>query len=752
MTPEEARTILEGTESTIPWKRLAACEVLVNERMPEAVPALLKFLPSASQVYFFAGGLGSLLEKACTIFPESTPELCAAATAAVNQELISAGIELWVQSGITGEEDAQLFRKSMQGVLALETLLISPTGDNRGLVEVLVAKHAAPLLRYCEEDLWGMLDREPPLFPHAAARVLAALGNQALPRVEQLCSHERPVVRSSAVVLLRTLGTSEALHLLRRRLHEEDDDDVRDRILETLVEREGSLPLTEEQLLARMDRALAKYPTSPVPWLDATKLCVMRKDGRAFTTKEVHYLLHRQSRVTESRADHEAAPLFADVDRSAGTETALLAIRGFIKSKQKVVDRWTITFAGLTGDDRIVAELLPVIDRFVELHRNHHATCATLALALQGSDRALLALDAISFRYRSKKPQVALAAGEAFTEAAVARGITPEELGDVVVPWLGFSPEGPRIATGAKQSYEVRITSDLKLSFRDVKTGKISASAPAGLSAEGKAEFKELAKTLKDVGKIQTDRLEALMVKQVRWPVPHWQALYPVHPLLRPLGARLIWGQYGGDGSVGKTFRMLEDGSLTDVKDEPVTLDEGKRVGIVHPLDLDEVRRAAWLQHVVDYEVQPLFPQMDRTIVRLDPASSAAKSGAQVRGAEMNALTFQGRAMRLGWRRASIVDAGMVNYYQKNMPSAGLDCFLELEGLFIRADREQTATLGDFFFVKQGSLGTGYIMVSQEQMKTDPRIVPFGEVPEIVYSEILGDLGRIAGAGVGAGE
>ena len=750
MTLEEAQALFKaGLSTAMPMAQVSACQALLKHGAPEVVPAL-SGLMARSQYYYPGFGLGTMVEKTCELFPGSALDLCFAAIAAGRHEPVMAGLDALVKIGVgTGGDRLRELLKSE--IFPSPITVMEGAGAIRPLMQIVLERHGAALLPYCEEELWDTLETPTPeqkvANVHASARVLATLGDKVLPRGERLCTHENATVRGAVVELLRAMRTPQSMVILERRLHEEAEDDVRDRIIDAIVEQKGSLKLTAEQMEARIEDANARHPTAPVPWLDATKLSVQRRDGQPFTKKEIHYLLYRQSRVTEPRPDHEAAPLLAQVDRSQSTEAALTALRGFVKSKQKVVDRWTITWAGLTADDRLVPEILPVLDRFVELHRNHHATCATMALALLGTDRALLALDAISFRYRSKKPQVALTASEAFAEAAAARGITPEELGDLVVPWLGFPQDGPRILPGAKQDYEARISMDLKLSFRDMKSGKTSASPPSSLTAESKAAVKELNATLKDVVRIQTDRLEALMVKQVRWPVAHWLALYPVHPLLRPLASRLVCGLYDAEGRVSQTFRMLEDGAFTDVHDEPVTLAGNGHIGLVHPLEVDQTVRDAWTQHLADYKVAPLFPQMNRTIIALDPREGKTLTGTQAEGITMNALTFQGRAMRLGWRRLEVGDGGMIDYYQKNLPSAGLDCLLEVNGLFIRPDREQTVTLGRFLFVKHRSLTSSYDCLSHK----DPRLVPFGKVPPIVYSEIRGDLGRMAGAATPAG-
>ena len=192
-----------------------------------------------------------------------------------------------------------------------------------------------------------------------------------------------------------------------------------------------------------------------------------------------------------------------------------------------------MALAALTGDDRLVPVLRKAILEWAEKSRGKLAEYAAQALALLGTEAALMVVDSLSVRFRSKNKNIGQAAADAFAAAAEARGVTVEELGDLVVPWLGFEAGKPRIIETTKGSVEARIDSAMKLVFRDVKTGK-AMSKLAGASAEVQAEFKMLAGTLKEAVKAQLLRIETLLVRQFRWPVARWRELYLTHPLLRP--------------------------------------------------------------------------------------------------------------------------------------------------------------------------------------------------------------------------
>ena len=80
---------------------------------------------------------------------------------------------------------------------------------------------------------------------------------------------------------------------------------------------------------------------------------------------------------------------------------------------------------------------------------------------------------------------------EAFAATAERRGVSADELGDRVVPRLGFEPGKPRIIEAGAHRIEVTIVPDFKFRYRDLEKNKAIASLPKGLPKEISAEFKE---------------------------------------------------------------------------------------------------------------------------------------------------------------------------------------------------------------------------------------------------------------------
>ena len=215
------------------------------------------------------------------------------------------------------------------------------------------------------------------------------------------------------------------------------------------------------------------------------------------------FLLYRQSRAREIRPDVEARPLYGLIDRPTSGDFALELFKQFAATKADAADRWVLTVAGMLGDDRIVPTLSTLIQQWGDSARGKMAEYGVQALALLGTDAALTTVDAISLRYRVKNKNIGAAALEAFAEAAERKGLSVDELGDLVVPWLGFSPGHPRLVDCGGKPFQVLVGPDFKLTYRDIDKNKPAKSLPKSAPKEVLAQLKNESALLKEVAKGQ---------------------------------------------------------------------------------------------------------------------------------------------------------------------------------------------------------------------------------------------------------
>lgn len=711
-------------------------EFMFQHGLPDALELCSKWMAgSEGNAWNTAHQLEMVIRWAEQHQPAFVEPMAEACTRSRLAKVALLGLEVWKKHG--ADKSAERFQEAIRKLLAHT--------DSSAVVSAIAEARDWDLHR-SSEDLWPLLQHKSRPVRGAAARALTGLGFSAAgERAVKLLAHKKAEVRQAAVMLLSQMGDAQATQALKQHLDTEENDDVRDSILLTLENRGIGAALSPADQRERIAKTLAKSKTAPAPWVHTDALAFKMRDGGQLTPEQTLYLIIRQSRCKEMRADLEAKPLYATLDRHGSGEAALALLQAFLGSAQDASDRWVLALAALTGDDRLVPALRKAILDWAEKSRGKLAEYGAQALALLGTEAALMVVDSLSVRFRSKNKNIGQAAAEAFAAAAEARGVTVEELGDLVVPWLGFEPGKPRLIEAGKSQIEARIDAELKLSFRDVKSGKVMSKLPSGVSAEIQAEFKTLAGTLKEAVKAQLLRIETLLVRQFRWPTQRWRELYIAHPLLRPFTQRLVWGWRDADGQLRHTFRALEDSSLTDVEDNTVVLPDDGSISLVHPLDLSDEARSAWLQHLADYEIAPPFSQLDRPVVRATPENASLKFGRQVHGTDINAMTFRSRAEKLGWSRGSVCDGGGVTAYRKIFSGAGVEAFLSVEGMYVGISMDETIQLGDLCFVRTGSVKVGSYTYDEPEKDDDPRLIAFGDVPAVPFSEVMGDLEKITG-------
>jgi hypothetical protein len=598
-----------------------------------------------------------------------------------------------------------------------------------------------------------LLDQLLSLFAHASAKIRSAAMSAAIKaegsaveRVAKVLSDGSKDARVVAARALSAIGTPAAIAVMESRLGEESADEVRAALfgaIDRAWQASGRV-FSDKELEARVARVEKQLSKPWAGWLNAKKLPKLAKKGGGNLPESwVSFLLWRQFMHGAMTVDPEARPIWEKIDHAKAADFGVAVLEQFMASKQDAKDKWALAIGGLLGDDRTVKILRPAIDTWAAKSRGALAEHAATAIALVNSEVALATVDDVGNAYRVKNKNIGAAANAAFEAAATARGMTPDELGDAVVPWLAFKPGAALTVDVKGEAVGVRVGLDGKLVFR--AGGKDKSALPTGAGAPVKEQIKNLAADMRGVMKAQVRRHARMLVQQRRWPAAAWAKLYLSHPLLVPFLTQLIWAEYDKAGRITKLFRGLPDGTLTDVEDEKVPVPTKGQIGLVHPLELDEATIAAWRTHVVDYEVVPPVPQLERASIRVQPAQATMRTYSAVMGVSLNALTFKGRAERLGWRRGSVADAGGINVYLKQFPAAGVDVVLGLDGMFIGVGVDDSITLREAWFVKGGSVSTGGYTYDEPSSGDDPRVIAFGDVPPIVFSETMAELTAISG-------
>lgn len=159
---------------------------------------------------------------------------------------------------------------------------------------------------------------------------------------------------------------------------------------------------------------------------------------------------------------------------------------------------------------------------------------------------------------------------------------------------------------------------------------------------EAKKALSQAKKELKSVLTLQRHRLYEAMCVQRAWRFEDWELYLNRHPIMRHLCQRLVWQ---ADYVI---FRPLDDGTFTGVDDNPVCLSPDTCIRLAHSCTLPSEEGARWLQHFVDYEVTPLFDQLNKPDYTLPDENREETELLDFRGHLIDAFKLRTKATALG--------------------------------------------------------------------------------------------------------
>jgi len=369
----------------------------------------------------------------------------------------------------------------------------------------------------------------------------------------------------------------------------------------------------------------------------------------------------------------------------------------WIGSYANKVSAWAIFALAPFADDDTLAALVPHMQKWPGKGWYAHSVKGLQVLRVSGSDAALMHLQKLSEKAKSKGLRGA--AKHTLQRVAGERKLTTDQLGDRLVPGMGLGPNGAKVLDYGPRQFTVGFDEQLKPYVVDEK-GKRRANLPkpntkddAALAGPAHEDWKALKKAVRASASLQIARLERFMVEGRRWPMKEHRRFLVEHPLLIHLVRRLVWGVYS-KGALTGSFRVDEGGALVSPADEPFALRGNARIGIVHPVQLSQADRDAWAGAFADYEIIQPFRQLDRLVIaaKTEAARSliASLDGADVFNGRLRGLISQ------GWERGPVEDAGWFYSLRRRFPSGSVTLKLVDGGLQASSPQyeEPTSKLG----------------------------------------------------------
>ncbi|MFO0880081.1 MAG: DUF4132 domain-containing protein [Gemmataceae bacterium] len=501
-----------------------------------------------------------------------------------------------------------------------------------------------------------------------------------------------------------------------------------------------------------LDAAVSEMPTTrrkPLPaWVEPATLPSLTVQGHDLTPEEVQACLLALRDSTLEKPVALVTQMREHCDARWREPFALALFERWLENESPSPERWAFEVLAHWGGDLIVRRLVACIRDWPSKRLHQRAMRALTFLPFIGTDAALYEL-ALLGRDR-KLGRIAMTALGLLHTAASDRGLSYDQLGDRLVPTFGL--DGERIFDFGPRQFHLALTQDLKACVRDA-AGKVRADLPKPAAsddptraASALAEWKELKHLLRDVLRLEVERLQESLVDPRIWKVEAFLGDVVAHPLLRRLASRLLWGGINRKKQLKLLFRLNEDGQPVDGEGNPATLDDLEGVRLVHPILLTPEQRTHWTDLFADHEIVPPFPQLTRPVRTLDEEDQEESVLVAQEEIHVRPITLLGLCERMGWERGLEEGAlemgkyGGCNRHVRTFARARLIAVLTYDpgisayGYHMDDDPQEVQTL---HFVRAG------------KHLDDDRALPLAKIDPVILSEVLDFFAILASKHIG---
>lgn len=529
----------------------------------------------------------------------------------------------------------------------------------------------------------------------------------------KLLAQKKSAKRETALMIIENQGTDAYRTELEKAYATEKSDKLKSKISELLGSEAKPAEISDEDLVTALTKGTK---SKKVLWLFEQPFAPIH-----FTDDKIAEDIYLQALLlTYANADEGTLPpegkTLAQKLKSDELETfALEVLSRWLEKGAEAKTKWTMYFAAIYGGDEAINCLTDYIKEWSKQSLNMRvalAVKAVNAVALNGSSYALMTVDNISRKYKSRA--VRAAAVDALANAAKQLGLTTQELADKIVPDMGFDEKMCRTFDFGSRKFSVYLTPQLDIEIFEGEKKlknlpKIGVNDDPALAEKATADFKEMKKQMKTVVDAQKQRLEYVLMLDRKWTAAAWKALFVKNPLMHCFAIGLIWGIYE-NGCLKTSFRYLDDGSFTNSDDDEIELSEVMQIGLVHPLELTEHEKEAWLEQLDDYKIIQPFDQLRRKVYKVAEIDKNKTACEIFKNTEITNTTLVNRMTKAGWYKGQAQDAGFFYEFIRNdisgkekdpdgkLINIGMTAELKFSGTYIGYYEIEDVTVEELYF------------------------------------------------------
>jgi Domain of unknown function (DUF4132) len=598
--------------------------------------------------------------------------------------------------------------------------------------------------------------------PEAAPHMLELLTSKASQVAQQWLNNypEHGIAGSIPLVVARGKLADVAIDYLRSQKRKgyadyiqaclvDQETPVRDRVTELILNYSEKIytPFTDNNLPKNLAASLPK--ATKIAWIDPIDLPPIVIGDNCLNPEQTQSVLTvlKQSKPEPHIAIGDLKLLCDPVSLDTfGWQLFEAWLTAGAPSKEN----WAMLAVGWLGNDVSALKLAPMIRHWPGENQHARAVMGLECLREIGTDAALMQINGIA--QKVKFQGIKIRARQCMEAIAGDRHMSRDELEDRIVPDCGLDERGSRVFDFGDRQFRLALADNLKPMVKDADN-KLKPDLPkpnskddAAKAAESIADWKMLKKQIAEVVKIQTPRLEQVMVNDRRWSVPDFELLLVHHPLMLILSQRILWANYSSDGKLLKTFRLTEDQSYADSSDEVYQLNNESRVGIVHPLGIPATESKLWGEIFSDYNIIQPFPQLGRPTYALAASEIDSVEITRFKDIKIPIVSLVRTLEGLGWQKSGLHDHGDYSAHYKYFATAQLTAVVgEYEQVFASLGidiGDGVESIDGCCFVAGEWKGWDY-PAGQWSSQEKAKLLKLSEVGSIIFSEVLTDLNQV---------
>ncbi|WP_369713308.1 DUF4132 domain-containing protein [Leptotrichia sp. HSP-342] len=265
-----------------------------------------------------------------------------------------------------------------------------------------------------------------------------------------------------------------------------------------------------------------------------------------------------------------------------------------------------------------------------------------------------------SFIANYKDKRIKSAANEALDMIAENKGISRDELNDILVPDFGFQNNRVRILDYGTRKIKVEIdafSNPSGIVIYDENGKKLNMLPKANkkigdiesIVEKYRREIKYIKKQLKEIYISQEINLIKALFSQRKWKVKKWMEIFIHNPVMQKFAIQLVWEEIDQDSNLVNTFRYSGNRSFLVSDETEHELDSKNNIKLVYFPEISQSETEKWKENFRKNKIIQPISQLNMPIYKITEEKQKNKEIVDYNVKEFSVNIFRKKSPNLGF-------------------------------------------------------------------------------------------------------